>query len=66
MALDEVVGAPFDSLEQIVGHAGLCVAFREDDATHGQYSQSRGQREAKFNVVTGCNYEQMAFLMKQQ
>ena len=66
MALDEIVGAPFDSLEQIVGHAGLCVAFWEHDATHGQYSYSRGQGEAEFNVVASCNYEQMAFLRKQQ
>ncbi len=52
VALDEVVGTPFDSVQEVVRLSGFGVALREDDATHSKDSHSVGHREPKFDKVT--------------
>jgi hypothetical protein len=52
VALDEVVGTPFDSVQEVVCLSGFGVALRENDATHGKDSHSIGHREPKFDKVT--------------
>ena len=55
MALDEVVGTPFDRVKQVVGLGRLGVTLREDDATHGKDRDGVGHGEAELDEVTGCN-----------
>jgi len=53
VGLDEVVGAPLDSVEKVVCLSGLGVTFRVGDSSPGQDRDGRSHWKAKFDKISG-------------
>ena len=53
MCLQDVVSAPLDLVEQVVGLAIGAVAARIIDTSPGQHRHGIGEREAKLDEIPG-------------
>ena len=54
MCLQDVVSAPLDLVEQVVGLAAGAVAARISDTSPGQHRHGIGEGETKLDEIPGC------------